>query len=319
IQEFRHAARRTGLAYQTERSYVSKIRFFMRDRGLRNLRDFDRITARDVEAHLTDLAVDGNVAASTQNAAFHALLKLFELVLKRELGAINAIRANKRKPIPTVLGKNEVLDVLDELNGKYRTIAKLLYGCGMRISEALCLRVKDLDFENRLIQIHEAKGGKCRLVPMPENLVGELKRWVASRSALHDHDVDQGVAAVYLPFALGRKYPRAERELKWQYLFASDRLSADPRSGKLRRHHLHRETFPRQLRKAIESAGILKHVTSHTFRHCFATHLLRSGTDIRTIQELLGHKDIQTTMIYTHVLLDRPGDVISPLDQLQAA
>ena len=301
IQEFRRALRKDGKALKTERSYVGKLKAFMSDRGLTCLADFQRITASDVEAHLTDLAVDGNVSPSTQNGAFHALLKFFTLVLKREMGRIEAIRANKGKQIPTVLSPPEVDGVLSMLNGVWLVIAQLLYGCGMRISETLSLRLKDLDFENRLIQIHQSKGGKSRLVPMPATLVQPLQRWVRSREVLHEHDLANGIASVWLPHALSVKYPSAHRELRWQYLFASDRLSRDPRTGRLHRHHLHYDTFSKHLRRAVEAVGIVKHVTSHTFRHCYASHLLWTGTDIRRIQYLLGHSDVKTTEIYTHV------------------
>ena len=316
IQEFRKALRRSGKALRTERSYVGKVKAFMAERALKNLSDFKKITGRDVEAHLTDLAVDGNVAASTQNAAFHALLSFFTLVLKRDMGRIEAIRANKGKQIPTVMSEEEVSSVFCELNGVHRVIAKLLYGCGMRISEAIRLRVKDIDFDNRLIEIHQSKGGKSRLVPLPEELVETLQRYMNSRSTLHDHDLANGTASVWLPRALARKYPSAHKELRWQYLFASARLSKDPRTGRLHRHHLHEGTFPSNLRRAVEAAGLIKRVTSHTFRHCFATHLLWSGTDIRTIQELLGHNDLKTTMIYTHVVHHNGVAIKSPLDRL---
>ncbi|WP_417747326.1 integron integrase [Rosistilla oblonga] len=317
IQEFRRAMRRDGMAYATERSYVGKLKAFMADRGLACLADFDSIGASDVGAHLTDLAVDGNVAPSTQNAAFHALLKFFTLVLKRDMGPIEAIRANKGKQIPTVLHPEEVRRVLNGLKGVHLVIAKLLYGCGMRISEAMRLRVKDLDFANRQIEIHQSKGGKSRLVPMPDHLVTPLKRWVASRAALHAGDLDEGVASVWLPYALTKKYPAAHRSLPWQYLFASPRLSKDPRTGRLHRHHLTFDTFQVHLRRAVVAAGLFKHVTSHTFRHCFATHLLWAGTDIRSIQQLLGHSDVRTTEIYTHVRNPNEKRVESPLDRLQ--
>ena len=265
------------------------------------------------------MAVDGNVAASTQNVAFHALLKLWTLVLKRELGQINAIRAVKDRPVPTVLAAEEVTKVLSNLSNVHRTIAKLLYGCGLRISEAMRLRVKDIDFANGWIDIQRSKGGKSRRVPMPRAVTEELRRWVDSRAVLHRHDVEEGTASVWLPEALSRKYPAAHAELKWQYLFASDRLSRDPRTGKIHRHHLHMETFPRRLRLATREAGIEKYVTSHTFRHTFATHLLQQGTDIRTVQELLGHADVKTTMIYTHCLVSESSRPVSPLDRLETA
>ena len=316
IQAFRSALRKDGKALKTERSYVGKLKAFMADRGLKCLSDFAGIGGDDVEAHLTDLAVDGNVAPSTQNAAFHALLKFFTLVLQRDMGRVQAIRATKGKQIPTVMSTREVQDVLSYLNGVHEVIAKLLYGCGLRISEAVRLRVKDIDFDNRLIEIHQSKGGKSRLVPLPEDLVESLGRFMATRQAMHEHDMADGCASVWLPHALARKYPSAHREFCWQYLFASSRLSRDPRTGRYHRHHLQQDTFSRHLRRSVEKAGITKHVTSHTFRHCFATHLLWSGTDIRTIQELLGHSDVKTTMIYTHVLNRTDIQVISPLDRL---
>ncbi|TWU17158.1 Tyrosine recombinase XerC [Novipirellula galeiformis] len=318
IQEFRRALRRAGLRIATERAYVSKLKTFMSDRALSCLADFEKISELDVEAHLTDLAVDGHVAPDTQNVAFHALRKFFQLVLKRELGSIEAVRASKGGMIPTVMSTQEVNRVFDALQGIHLVIAQLLYGCGMRISEAIRLRVKDLDFDNRRVEIHQSKGGKSRVVPMPEKLVEVLTRYMATRAALHEHDVAEGTASVWLPHALSRKFPHAHRELRWQYLFASSRFSRDPRTGQRHRHHLHRDTFPPHLRQAVEAAGLLKHVTSHTFRHCFATHLLWNGTDIRQIQTLLGHADIKTTEIYTHVD-NRVGPVVvSPLDRLKA-
>ena len=316
VQAFRRALRKDGKRLRTERAYVGKLKAFMTARGLTCLADFDNIGGDDVEAHLTDLAVDGNVAASTQNAAFHGLLSFFTLVLNRDMGRIEAIRANKGKQIPTVMSSEEVARVLDGLDGIHLTIAKLLYGCGLRISEAIRLRVKDIDLDNRRIEIHQSKGGKSRVVPMPEEIVDELRRLMDSRRALHEHDLADGTASVWLPHALGRKYPNAHRELRWQYLFASGRFSRDPRTGRGHRHHLHEDTFPVHLRRAVQRAELTKHVTSHTFRHCYATHLLWQGTDIRRIQTLLGHSDVKTTMIYTHVDNKLAPVVVSPLDRL---
>ncbi|TWT50659.1 Tyrosine recombinase XerD [Rubripirellula amarantea] len=317
IQAFRRGLRKAGKALRTERAYVGKLKAFMAARGLTCLDDFQKITAADVESHLTDLAVDGNVAPSTQNGAFHALLSFFDLVLKRDMGRIEAIRANKGKMIPTVMSVREVTAVLGNLEGVHLVIAELLYGCGMRISEAIRLRIKDLDFENRRIEIHQSKGSKSRVVPMPEELVGSLGRYMETRRALHEHDLADGTASVWLPHALAKKYPSAHSDFRWQYLFASSRLSKDPRTGRFHRHHLHSDTFPQHLRVAVERAKLTKHVTSHTFRHCYATHLLWTGTDIRRIQILLGHSDVKTTMIYTHVD-NRVGPVVvSPLDRLR--
>lgn len=316
VQEMRRALRRNGKKYGTERAYVGKLKAFMCARGLKCRADFAAISGADIESHLTDLAVDGNVAPSTQNQAFHALRFLFEYVLKRDMGQINAIRASKGKQIPTVLSEREVERILCHLQGIHLTIGQLLYGCGLRISEALRLRVKDIDFDNELLEIHQSKGGKSRLVPLPKQLIAPLKRLLRSRRVLHDKDIDEGVASVWLPHALAKKFPTAHREWRWQFLFASDKLSRDPRSGKLHRHHLHRDTFPRHLRQAVEDSGVDKAVTSHVFRHSFATHLLRARTDIRTIQELLGHSDVATTMIYTHVLNRDDEKIVSPLDRL---
>ena len=319
IQAFRRSLRLIGRKPNTERAYVQKVRAFMRDRGLKCLRDFDGIGSRDIEAHLTDLAVDGDVAGSTQDGAFYALLFFFEHVLKRDFGDINAIRSTKAPRIPTVMSKPEVIRVLSFLEGMHLIIGQLLYGCGMRISECLRLRVKDFDFDRMMIEIHNSKGDKSRFAPLPQQLVEPLRKLIANRELLHERDLANGEASVWLPHALDRKYPSAHKSFKWQFLFASARMSLDRRTGKRHRHHLHSDTFPVHLKKAVEKANLNKHVTSHTFRHSFATHLLQDGTDIRTIQELLGHSDISTTMIYTHVLVRPDVRVISPLDQLQSS
>ncbi|TWU20178.1 Tyrosine recombinase XerC [Novipirellula galeiformis] len=318
IQNMRRAIRSRQDGLETERAYVSNVRAFMRDRGLKCQANFSTIGAADVQAHLTDLAVDGNVAASTQNRAFYALLYLFQHVLKRELGEVNAIRSNKGKQIPTVLSVDEIEQIFAHLRGVHLLIAKLLYGCGMRISEAMRLRMKDFDFDRMVIEVHDSKGGKSRIVPMPASVVPDIRNWMESRRVLHEHDLEQGQASVCLPKALERKYPGAARELKWQFLFASHRLSRDPRSRVLRRHHLHKDTFPANLRAAVQQAEIHKHVSSHVFRHSFATHLLREGTDICTIQELLGHADIKTTRIYLHSLNRVDVKLVSPLDRMSS-
>ncbi|MGV3485475.1 MAG: integron integrase [Planctomycetaceae bacterium] len=316
IQALRRTLRLQGKAFNTEKAYVQKVRAFMADRGIQSLADLDGVGGPDVEAHLTDLAVDGDVAPSTQNQAFHALLFLFEHVLKRDFGKINALRSTKAPRIPSVMSKSEVTQVLSQLRGTYSLIGQLLYGCGMRISECLRLRVKDIDFDQMVIAIHHSKCDKSRLVPLPRKLVDPLRRLMEARRSLHEQDVANGRASVWLPHALARKYPSAHQEFKWQFLFASARMSRDPKTGERHRHHLHSDTFPVHLNRAVRQARIHKHVTSHTFRHSFATHLLQDGTDIRTIQELLGHSDIATTMIYTHVMNRPDVRVTSPLDRL---
>lgn len=300
----------------TEKAYLKWVRRFMRERCLKDANGFREVGAADVEAFLTDLAVDGGVAQSTQDQALHGLLYLFKQVLERDVGTINAIRSRKPKLIPTVMSKAEVLSIFSHLSGIYLLIAQLLYGCGMRISECLRLRIKDIRFDLMQIEIHDSKGSKSRVVPLPGQLVEPLRRLLRSREVLHEKDLESGEASVWLPYALGRKYPGAHRELKWQYLFASAKFSRDRKTGRRHRHHLHWSTFPAHLKLAVNAAGVRTHVTSHTFRHSFATHLLIDGTDIRTIQELLGHSDIATTMIYTHVLIRKDITVVSPLDQL---
>jgi len=316
IQQLRRTMRLQRKQLNTEKAYVKWVYRFMRERCLKTAADFADIGPADVESYLTDLAVDGDVAASTQDQAFYSFLFLFEHVLKRDLGAVNALRSGKPKRIPSVLSEAEVTGVLGHLGGTHLLISQLLYGCGMRIGECLRLRVKDIRFDLMQIEVHDSKGGKSRLVPLPIRLVEPLRRLVKSRGVLHERDLERGEASVWLPHALGRKFPAAHREFKWQFLFASAKLSRDPRSGRWHRHHLHWSTFAEHLRRAVRAAGIMAHVTAHTFRHSFATHLLASGTDIRTIQELLGHSDVATTMIYTHVLTRKDITVVSPLDRL---
>ncbi len=316
IQSMRRKLRFQGKSYATEKAYVSWVRRFMASRCLNNLADFERIGSTDVESFLTDLAVDGGVAASTQEQAFYGLLFLFEHVLKVDIRGINAMRSDKPKLVPTVLSKQEVARVLPAMTGVYALMASLLYGCGMRISECLRLRVMDIDFDQMQIRISNSKGNKSRYVPLPRYLVPKLKSLLQWRAGLHEQDLASGEASVWLPDALDRKYPNAHRELKWQFLFASHKFSRDPVQGKRHRHHIHRDTFAAHLKSAIDEVGVQKPATSHTFRHSFATHLLLDGADIRTVQELLGHADIRTTMIYTHVLNRPDVKVISPLDML---
>ena len=317
IQELRRGLRLTGRAWNTEIAYVKWVRRFMKSRGVSTREQCEQVDRKDVEAFLTDLVVDGNVAASTQEQAFFGIQFFFNSVLKKEIGNVDALRSNKPKLRPTVMSTDEVSRVLDCMTGRYGVIARLLYGSGLRISEALRLRMMDLDFDQLQITVVCSKGKKSRLVPMAENLVGELRRLIEERRVVHDEDVANGRASVWLPNALARKFPSAGQEFRWQFLFCSSRPSKDPRTGRLHRHHLHRDSFATALRKAVNAADLLKYVTSHTFRHSFATHLLQQGSDIRTVQELLGHNDVSTTMIYTHVLFDLDRPVRSPLDMLE--
>lgn len=269
-----------------------------------------------IEGYLSHLAIDSNVAASTQNQAMNALVYFYKNVLSAELtGDINAIRSRREPRMPVVLGHSEIKAVMLYLGGAGALPARLLYGAGLRVTEACRLRVHDLDFEYRTIVVRNSKGNKDRTVPLPRALESSLKAQISRRKDQHDVDLANGVGSVYLPNALQRKLG-AEKAFGWQYLFVTGRLSVDPRSGKRRRHHLEPSVIAKCVRSATRKTEIVKRVTPHTFRHSFATHLLQSGTDIRTIQMLLGHRDVKTTMIYTHVLKAGPVGVTSPLDVL---
>lgn len=325
IQQMRRVMRLNKLAWNTEKAYISKVCEFFSARGFgRQVKSgteangwgLQNIGAREVEDHLTDLAVERDVAESTQDQAFHAILYLFKHVLDRELKCVEAIRSSKPKRIPTVMSHAEVAQVLDGLRGVYKLMGQLMYGAGLRLSECLQLRVKDIDFDQKLIMVRDSKGKKDRVTPLPDTAIPALKAQLQWRRSLHDHDVAAGTASVALPHALDRKYPNAHRELSWQFVFASHRLSRCPRSGRMHRHHLHEDTFPDNLKRVVARTGIKKSITSHVFRHSFATHLLMAGEDIRTVQELLGHQDMSTTAIYLHCLNDPQHKVISPLDRL---
>lgn len=316
IQKLRKKLRLQGKSYNTEKSYVNWIRRFMKVRNLKTEQDFSGLDNEDIESFLTDLVVDECVSPSTQDQAFYSLLFLFQSVLKKDLGKIDAMRSSKPKLVPTVMSRDEVSRVLNALTGVHKTIGQLLYGCGLRLGECLRLRIMDIDFDQMQIRVHNSKGKKSRLVPLPASTCPELKELINQRFQLHQTDLADGTASVWLPYAVSRKYSNAKREFKWQYLFASHRFSRSPVTRELHRHHIHPDTFPAVLKRAVEIAKVNKHVTSHVFRHSFATHLLSSGTDVRTIQELLGHNDVNTTMIYTHVLVREDNIVKSPLDAL---
>ncbi len=273
--------------------------------------------AAEVEAFLTHLAVAGRVAASTQGQAKSALLFLYREVLACELPWLdNIVEAKAPRRLPVVLTRSEVDAILVRLRGDHRLVGRLLYGCGLRIMECLRLRVKDIDFERNEILIRDGKGFKDRVTMLPASVAGALGEHLARVRAIHEQDVGAGVGPVYLPYALERKYPGAGREWGWQYVFPSDRLSEDPRAGCCRRHHVQDQAFQRAMKLAVRGAGLTKPATPHSLRHSFATHLLESGYDIRTVQELLGHSDVSTTMIYTHVLNRGGRGVVSPIDQM---
>jgi integron integrase len=312
LEQAREALRVKHYALRTEEAYLDWIRRFIRYHGHRHPRE---LGGAEVAAFLTHLATEGHVAASTQNQALAALLFLYRDVLHQELAyPIETVRARKSHYLPAVLTKEEVRCVIAQLSGIHQLLAKLLYGSGLRLLEVLRLRVKDLDFERRAILVRDTKGNEDRVTMLPDSLVEPLKEHLRRVKRLHEEDLAKGYGSVYLPDALDRKYPNASREWIWQYVFPSDRLSTDPRSGVTRRHHLDESGLQKAVRTAARAAGINKRVTCHTFRHSFATHLLENGYDIRTVQELWGHKDVKTTMIYTHVLQRGGLAVRSPLD-----
>jgi integron integrase len=312
LDQVRDAIRLKHYSIRTEESYVTWIKRYIL---FHNKRHPKEMTITEIEAFLTHLAVQQNVAASTQNQALSALLFLYRDVLKTPLDLpIDAIRAKKPKRLPTVLTKEEALIVIARLSGTQRLMAQLLYGGGLRLMECLRLRVKDLDFAQRQIIVRDGKGMEDRLTMLPDSLIGPLQEHLSHVKHLHTQDVAQGLGSVYLPYALERKYPRAGRLWIWQYVFPSDRLSKEPRTGIARRHHASESGLQKAVSQARRSVGLNKRISCHTFRHSFATHLLQQGYDIRTVQELLGHKDVKTTMIYTHVLNRGRLAVRSPLD-----
>lgn len=318
LDQLRDAIRIKHYSYSTEKTYVHwakrYILFHKAKQGF--ARHPAEMGAPEIEAFLSHLAQEGSVSASTQNQAFNALLFLYRNVLHIELGAtIHALRAKRGQHLPMVLSKHEVSQVLGGMQGLHQLMARLLYGCGLRLMECLRLRVKDIDFEQSQIVVREGKGEKDRLTMLPTSLVEPLKAQIAFVQKQHASDLFNGFGSVELPFALARKYPNADKEFAWQYVFPSARLSTDPRSGITRRHHLDPSGLQRAVKAATKLARINKPVSPHTFRHCFATHLLEGGYDIRTVQELLGHKDVKTTMIYTHVLNRGPKAIRSPLDE----
>jgi integron integrase len=314
LDQVRDRLRVKHYSLQTEKLYVQWAKRFILFNGKRHPKDMG---VQEVEAFLTHLAVVGQVSASTQNQALSALLFLYKEVLSIDLPWLdNVVRAKRPQRLPVVLSRNEVREVLVRMNGIYSLLANLLYGTGMRIMECVRLRVKDVDFDRNEILVRDGKGGKDRVTMLPTLVVAPLKLHLQQRQALFEDDKRKSKAEVYLPDALIRKYPTAATEWAWQYIFPSGSYSIDPRSGVERRHHLDEKLLQRAMKKAVQAAGIAKPATPHTLRHSFATHLLEAGYDIRTVQELLGHKDVSTTMIYTHVLNKGGKGVISPLDQI---
>jgi len=308
-------ARMLHYSIRTEQAYIDWIRRFILFHNKKHPREMG---APEIEAFLSHLASERNVTASTQNQAFAALLFLYQKVLQIELPRIHALRAQRPERLPVVLSVEEVRSLLAALDGIDRLMAELLYGAGLRLLECCRLRIKDVDFDRRQLIVREGKGDKDRAVPLPERTIPSLRQQIERVQKLHRRDLSQGNGRVWLPNALSVKFPGADRELRWQYLFPSSRLSVDPRGtdGILRRHHRHESLLQKRIHQAALTVGLTKKVSCHTLRHSFATHLLEAGHDIRTVQELLGHADVSTTMIYTHVLQRGACGVQSPLDRL---
>ncbi len=319
ISETRKAIRIKHYSYSTERTYIDWVKRFYHYVINEKKKDISSHTldTNDVKDYLSYLALKKRVSASTQNQAFNALIFLFREVLKIELDNLSkTVRAKRGVRLPVVLSPEEIKDLFRHAEGKSLLILQLIYGAGLRLMELARLRVKDIDFHSNLIFVRTGKGDKDRSTILPESIKGRLQEHLNEVKALHEKDLKTGHGEVYMPDALGRKYPHAAKEWHWQYVFPSSKLSVDPRSGKVRRHHISEKIMQTALRNALRKAGIAKHVTVHTLRHSFATHLLMKGVNIREVQELLGHKNVETTMIYTHVMRDMKNAPRSPLDEL---
>ena len=313
LDEVRNRLRLKHYSLRTEKVYVYWIRRYILQNGKTHPRELGGMA---VEAFLSKLATKDQVSASTQNQALSALLFLYREVLGIDLPWMeNVVRAKQSRRLPVVLSKAQTMLLLSKLSGREWLAASLLYGAGLRLMEALRLRVKDLNFERNEITVRDGKGGKDRKTVLPFSLKPHLQRQVEQARALHAKDLGEGYGAVSLPFALARKYPRAETDFGWQYVFPASRRGIDPFDGREKRHHIDEKVLQRAVRAAAMQAGLHLPVSPHTLRHCFATHLLESGSDIRTVQELLGHQDVATTQIYTHVLNRGAGGVLSPIDR----
>lgn len=312
LDQVRERIRLLHYSYKTEKQYAEWIKRFIL---FHNKRHPNEMGAAEVEKFLTFLATERNVSASTQNQAMHAILFLYREILHKDIGNINALRAKKTVHVPTVLTHEEAMSVIMRLAGMYRIIAQILYGGGLRLMECMRLRVKDIDFERRTITLRDTKSDRDRVTVLPQSVSEPLRLHLLAVRAQYETDMAYNRADVELPYALAAKYPNAGKEWGWQYVFPASGFSRDPRSGVVRRHHLYETSVQKAIAKAAREAGIVKPCGPHTFRHSFATRLLEKGYDIRKIQELLGHRDVKTTMIYTHVGTVGAG-IVSPLDDV---
>ncbi|QDP01420.1 integron integrase [Thalassotalea sp. PS06] len=315
LENIRHVLRTKHYSIQTEKTYLTWIRRFILFNQKRHPADMGE---EEVSRFLSHLAVERKVTSSTQNLALCAIVFMYKHVLNRELVLLDdTVRAKAPKRVPVVLSNKEAMDLILAMKSPYQLMFSILYGCGLRKAELLRLRVKDIDFENRSIFIFRGKGQKDRVTMLPQSLIPNLKEQIKIVERIHQKDVAEGEGKTSLPTGLARKYPYAITELKWQYLFPSSSRCKHPTDGYYCRHHLHWTALSKVLRKAVKESGINKHVTAHTFRHSFATQLLLSGSDIRTVQELLGHTDLKTTQIYTHVIGQHSSGTLSPIDRNQ--
>lgn len=313
IKKLRREIRLKRYSYQTEQAYVGWVKRYLKFLNKNQVKGGYEVKITSFLNYLTEVR---NVAASTQNQALCSLVFFYEHILDIEVGSLQNLKyATKKQNLPVVLSEPEVHSILSELSGVKKLIVSILYGSGLRISECLRLRVFDIDFDFHQIEVRNSKGNKDRVTILPELLVQHLKLQIKRVSVLHKKSTEKGLGEVLLPHALSVKYPGASSELKWQYLFPSRKISRDPRSGFMHRYHQSPQSVNREIKQAVYKAGIQKKVSAHTFRHSFATHLLSSGYDIRTVQELLGHKSVKTTMVYTHVLNKGGQGVKSPLDE----
>ncbi len=317
LDEIRRVMRLKHYSIHTERTYCDWIKQFIRFHRIVHKDELSVKAEAKVEGFLSYLAINRKVAPSTQNQAMNALVFLYKKVLDQPLEKrIDAIRSTKSRHIPVVLSHEEVKQILCLLEGVPQLIVKLLYGSGLRITEASRLRVQDIDFAYKQITVRSGKGEKDRVTTISAALIPLLQNHLSKVQLIHQKDLDDGFGTVYLPYALAKKYPHAEKDWGWQYVFPARSISVDPVSGIKRRHHIDQSLINKRIKAAVKKLGIQKRVSAHTFRHSFATHLLQRGTDIRTIQALLGHNDLETTMIYTHVLNQGGQGVVSPLDDL---
>lgn len=316
MDQVRQVMRYHHYAYRTEQTYCDWILRFIRFHGSkRHPKDMGKT---EVEGFLSHLASEGKVSASTQRQALNAIVFLYRDVMDQPIqGEIAPLRAKRHGRVPVVMTREEVQRVLREMRGTHLLMAKLLYGGGLRLMECVRLRVQDLDFERGLVYLRAAKGGKDRTTVFPKAIHGELKQHIEKVRRLHEGDLGEGRGEVYMPEGLSRKYRGAAKEFRWQYVFPSKALGKDPRTGVTRRHHVLESGLQKAVKIAVDRAGIQKRVSCHTFRHCFATHLLENGVNIRVVQELMGHADVKTTEIYTHVMQKDVSAVVSPLDYLE--